>query len=129
MPLYLFKNVATGEVREILQGMNDTHVYDGKDGSEVGLWVRTFTVPRASIDTKADPFSESDFKKVTDKGGVKVGDLFDLSAELSEKRADIAGIDPVKEKFRKDYKAKTGKENLNLMPKTFESPNVKVEYD
>ena len=35
-----------------------------------------------------------------------VGDMWDLSKDMSEKRAKKAGKDPVKEKYFKDYEKK-----------------------
>ncbi len=109
MPLYLYQHPETEEVKEILQGMNDEHVYE-----EGGVkWNRIFTVPQASIDANIDPFSESQFiDKLGVKGG-KVGETWDRAAEMSAKRAAQAGgVDPVKTKYYKDYAAKRkGKEH------------------
>ena len=65
MPLYLYENKKTGEVLEVLQGMNDTHEYNGEDESEKGLWRRVYVNPNMSTDTKLDPFSESSFRAST----------------------------------------------------------------
>ena len=55
MPIYIFQNPNTGETKEIVQKMNDLHVYK-EDGV---LWNRLFTIPQASIDTDIDPLSQS----------------------------------------------------------------------
>lgn len=125
MPSYIYKNPETEEYVEVVQSMNDEHVFS-KDGVK---YQRVFTVPNAAITTRIDPFSQSQFARATDKNGT-MGDLFDRSAEMSSKRADLnGGVDPVKEKYFKDYEKKTkGKKHLASLPKTIETPNIKAEF-
>lgn len=108
MPLYLYKNPLTDEVKEVFQGMNDEHVYS-EDG--VG-WQRVWTSPQATIDSRFDPFSEKDFVKKTASAGT-LGDLWDRSKEWSEKRADKIGAeDPVRKKYFKEFsKTRKGKKH------------------
>jgi hypothetical protein len=108
MPLYIYHHPDDeNKVVEIYQGMNDSHEYI-VDGIK---WKRIFTKPNAAIDTKVDPYSAKDFVKATNKKGT-VGELMDRSKELSEKRKDKEGIDPVKEKIYDDYQKSTGKEHM-----------------
>jgi hypothetical protein len=129
MPLYLYENTETGEVLEVLQGMNDTHEYHGKDGSEKGLWRRVYVNPNMSSDTKLDPFSSDSFKASTVGKNDTYGQLFERSAEASEMRAaKNGGVDPVKQKYYEDYKKKTnGKlhpsEQKDKFKKTIEKAN------
>ena len=109
--------------------MNDTKVYNGKDGTEVGKWRRVYTSPNASIDTKIDPFSRKQFVDKTGNKKGTLGDLWDRSAELSKERTEIAGHDEVKEKFLKDYKKDTGKEHFSTLGKTIEHNGFKVSFD
>ena len=62
-----------------------------------------YTVPQASIDTQIDPNSPSEFKR---KAKGNLGDIWDQSAEASEKRTKQQGEDPVKKQFFKDYSTK-----------------------
>ena len=104
MPIYSYKHPKTGKVKEIVQSMNEPHVY-----SEKGVaWERLWTIPQAAIDTKTDAFSQNDFtKKVTAAKGT-IGDVWARSAEWSERRAAKAGgVDPIKEKTFTDYEKKT----------------------
>ena len=129
MPLYLYENKETGEVLEVLQGMNDTHEYHGEDGSEKGLWRRVYVNPNMSTDTKLDPFSSSSFRASTVGKNDTYGQLFERSAEASEMRAaKNGGVDPVKQKYYDDYKKKTnGKlhpgEQKDKFKKTIEKAN------
>jgi predicted nucleic acid-binding Zn ribbon protein len=125
MPLYLYQNTETEEVIEVLQGMNDKHEYFDAEGKE---WKRVFTVPTASIDTKINPFSSNDFVNKTSNKKGTVGDMMDLSSELSQKRADQTGSeDPVKRKLFTDYEKKVGKKHLMDKKTSFETAKVKVE--
>ncbi len=111
MPIYLFQNPETDEVAEVVLGMNDPKVYQN-DGVN---WVRIFTIPNASIDTQVDPHSAKDFVKATNKKGT-IGDLFDRSAELSEKRKEKIGHDPLKEKYYENYsKTRKGKKHPDVI--------------
>lgn len=86
--------------------MNEPKVYNGPDGTQVGLWKRVWLKPQATIDTHCDPHSESDFVKVTKKKGV-MGSLWDRSSDLSEARAQKnGGVDPVKEAFYANWSKK-----------------------
>lgn len=106
MPAYLFEHIKTGEVHEVFYHMNDTKDYAGPDAREPGLWRRVWTKPRASFDTRVDPYSAKDYLKATARDG-KVGDLWDRSKEMSLKRAEKeGGTDPVRRQFFADYSAK-----------------------
>jgi predicted nucleic acid-binding Zn ribbon protein len=128
MPLYLYQNEKTGEIREILQSMNEVHEYNGEKGSEKS-WKRIFTIPQASIDTKQDPFSTNDFLDRTKSKKGTYGNMLDYSKELSEKRASVmGGVDPVKQNYYKEYsKNRRGAKHPDTFKKTFETKNVKIE--
>ena len=127
MPIYVYKHPEEEEYREVFQGMNDEHIY-----SEGGVeWQRVFLSPNASIDSSIDPFSKQQYMDATHNKKGTLGDAMDLSAELSAKRAEkMGGKDPVKEKFYDNYaKERNGAEHPNRKSRTYESKNVKVDYD
>ena len=107
MPTYIYQHPQSKEIIEVSQKISDTHEYTDEKGVK---WNRVFTVPNASIPnlTRIDAGSEEDFMKKTQGSGGTVGDLFDMSAELSQKRQQDqgTGTDPVKQKFFKDYSSK-----------------------
>ena len=107
MPLYLYENEETGEVLEVLQGMNELHEYHGINGREKGLWRRVFVNPQLSFATDTDDTSSKSFIKGSRNKNYTYGDLFDKSAEASAKRADRYGKDPIKEKQYADYNKMT----------------------
>lgn len=103
MPIYLYEHPRTKEIKEIVQSVHDKHEY-----IESGIkWNRVFTIPQVGIDSKLDSYStEKDFVEKTKNKKDSVGDLWDRSRELSEKRKKIYGKDPVKEKYFKDWSKK-----------------------
>tara|TARA_Y100001963_G_C6793879_1_gene457415 strand:+ start:24566 stop:24913 length:348 start_codon:yes stop_codon:yes gene_type:complete len=105
MPLYVFKNPNTSEVIEVVQSMKEEHVYIDAEGLE---WERVWVNPNMAIDTDIDPFSEKDFaEKTKNQKNSTVGELWDQSRELSEKRAKVTGgEDPVRKKYEKDWSKK-----------------------
>lgn len=102
MPYYIYEHPETKEQKEVFQTMKEDHIYVDQDGVK---WNRVFLSCNASIDTRVDPFSEKDFIKATNKKGT-FGDLMDRSAEMSETRKNKEGVDPVQEKYYKDYSKK-----------------------
>jgi|TARA_R100000084_G_scaffold109117_1_gene74086 hypothetical protein len=128
MPIYVYKHPEQEEYREVFQGMNDEHVY-----SEGGVeWQRIFLSPNASVSTSIDPFNRQQYIDATYQKKGTVGDMMDLSAELSAKRAEkTGGKDPIKEKFYDNYaKERGGAEHPQRMREQgYESKNVKVDYD
>ena len=129
MPLYIYLNESTNEYREILQGMNDPHEYFGETDEVNEPWQRVFTIPNASIDTQIDPFNSNQFVDRTGSKKGSYGDMLDYSSEMSQRRADQAGgVDPVKEKYFKEYsKKRKGAKHFEQM-KTFENKGIEVKY-
>lgn len=126
MPIYVYKHPEKEEYEEVLQGMSEKHTYS-KDGVE---WERVFLSPNASVSTSVDPFSPNSFIEKTGNMKGTVGDMMDLSAELSEKRASQSkdGKDPVKKKYFEEYsKARKGAKHPDAMKK-FETDRVEVDY-
>jgi hypothetical protein len=107
--------------------MNEEHIYIDGFGVE---WKRVYFAPNASIDSNIDPFSQRQFTDST--GGKKgtVGDMLDYSEEMSQRRAEKSGgSDPVKQKYFNDYASKRNGQRHIAEKKTYESKNVKVDYD
>lgn len=103
MPVYIYKNPKTEEIKEIVQSVHDKHEY-----SENGLkWERVFTLPQVNTQEKLNENStEKDFARVTGSQKGSVGDLWDRSKELSDKRKKIYGEDKVKKKYFEDWSKK-----------------------
>ena len=128
MPLYVYKHPEKEEYIEVLQGMNDEHVYSS-DGVE---WERQFTSPEISSQKIVNPWDSNAFVNQTGDSKGTIGDLMDRSAELSEMRAkENGGVDPIKDKKFKEYSKIRG--GLKDPPdpsskKTIENKHVKVKF-
>ena len=106
MPQYLYKNPKTGKIKEVIQGINEEHKYS-EDGVD---WLREFTVPNAEIDAKISPWSESQFSDKVYNSKGSYGDVVDRAAEMSRKRTEKEGKDPIKDKYFDNYaKIRKGK--------------------
>ena len=104
MPYYTFLNEKTNETKEIFFHMDEDKKYIDDSGY---AWVRVFNNPNASIDTKVDPNSFREFSdKICNKKNIKMGDLWEESKRLSERREQKMGKDPLREKAIKDYEKK-----------------------
>lgn len=105
MPIYIYLNPKTGVTKEVIQRMTEPHIYS-ENGEQ---WQRIFHTAQISTDTNWDAMDSKNFveRSRTKKG--KLGDLWEKSAELSEKREKIIGKDPIKEKFLKNWEKKRKK--------------------
>lgn len=129
MPVYIYKNPETEEYIEVVQTMLEDHVYFDSDGLE---WKRVFTIPNASIDSQIDPYSSKEFIQKTENKKGTIGDMMDYSKEMSLSRADKnGGIDPVKEKYYKDYSSKRkGAKHIDQMKSEMNNnKHVKIDFD
>ena len=103
MPTYIYQNPKTGEIIEICQSINDEHKYIDAKKLE---WNRVFTPLQINADLLNPLSSEKEFVQYTKNRKGTIGDLWDKSRELSEKRQKAYGKDPVKESFMKKWSSK-----------------------
>ena len=126
MPIYVYKHPEEDLYEEVVQGMNDPHIFS-KDGIE---WQRVFLSPNAAISTADDPFNGNSFVEKTANMKGTFGDMMDYSAELSERRSEErGGEDPMKKKLFKDYEKRVGKKHIEDKSKSFENKDLKVDFD
>lgn len=118
MPLYSYKHPEKEEYIEIVQTMNEEHVYVDEQGIQ---WQRVFLIPNAAISSKIDG-SQENFNSYFDNKKGTLGDAFDASKEAAEKRTKIYGHDPVQKEFFKDYSAK--RKGLKHIKDTPDTQNV-----
>jgi len=104
MPIYLYQNPKTKEIKEIAQSIHDKHEYT-EDNIK---WNRIFTVPEVNTQDKLTAESSAKkFSEITGKQKGTIGDLWDRSKELSEKRKKLyGGEDPVKKKYYSEWSKK-----------------------
>ena len=127
MPIYVYKNPKTNESIEVIQSMTEDHVYIDEDGLE---WKRVFIPSQLNTEASIDPWSNSDFVEKTRDTKGSYGDMIDRSSELSEKRANQnGGVDPVRQKYFKDYSKKRNgaKHPKDNKKKVYENKHVKID--
>jgi thymidylate synthase len=124
MPIYLFKNPKTGKVVSIFQQMNENHTY-----SEDGIkYERIFTVPNAQIDADIDIDSSEKFIEKTGKMKGTLGEIWDYSQELSDKRAERNdGVDPVRQKAEEKYSKKRRGMKYKSRVNPSEMPKIQLD--
>jgi len=127
MPMYIFSNPKTKEVKEVFFHMEDDKKYIDEDGLE---WNRELSSPQLNTQGGIDPWSNSDFVNKTADSKGTLGDLMDRSKELSDQRAkEHGGVDPLKKKYYENYsKERKGAKHLDEVKKTYENKNVKIEF-
>ena len=124
MPIYIFQNPKTKEVVEIVQRMDEIHSYTNEYGIE---YVRLYTIPNCSIDSKIDAYSSKDFAEKTRNKKGTIGDLLNKSKELSEKRGGQSN-DPVLKTFLSSYEKEKGvKHSLQIKNEKIEKANKKLK--
>ena len=129
MPVYVYKHPKTEEVIELIQGMNDEHIYVDEKGVE---WKRVFLSSQLKTESSIDHWNSNDFVEKTRYSKGSYGDMLDRSAELSEKRAkDYGGEDPLKKKYFENYskQRKGAKHPKDPTKKSTLPKNIKVDYD
>lgn len=127
MPMYTFQHPETEETIDVFFGMNDDKKHIDEDGTE---WSRVLHSPQVSMSSDIDHWSNDDFVNKTGSMKGTVGDLLDKSAELSAKRADESGgVDPLKKEYYKKYSEERKGAKHPDEKKTYESKNVKIEFD
>lgn len=124
MPIYLFKNPKTGNIVSVFQQMNEEHVY-----SENGIKCeRVFTVPNAQIDADIDVDSSEKFIEKTGKMKGTLGEIWDYSQELSNKRAEKnGGVDPVRQKAEEKYSKKRRGMKYKSRVNPSEMPKIQLD--
>lgn len=126
MPLYTFMHPKTEETIDVFFHMSDDKLYTDENGTE---WIRQYFSPELNTTGKTDPWNSKQFVEKTGRTTGKVGDMLDLSQEMSKERASQnGGVDPVKEKYYKNYsKERNGAIHEDKKPKSFENKHVKID--
>ena len=127
MPMYTFQHPKTEETIDVFFGMNDDKIHIDEDGVE---WKRVLHSPQLNTTASIDPWSNSDFVNKTANTKGTLGDLMDRSSELSAQRAqENGGVDPIKEKYYKKYSEERKGAIHPDKKKSYESKNVKIDFD
>lgn len=127
MPLYVYKHPNKEDYIEVVQSMNEKHIYVDDSGLE---WERVWINPQLNTDANINPFDNNHFVNKTGNMKVSYGDMLDYSKELSEKRKSMhGGTDPVQQKYFKEYSKQRNGAKHNDELKQNLSKNKKFKID
>jgi hypothetical protein len=115
MPEYIYKHPEREEYIELIQSVNDEHVFHDEDGLK---WDRSYTPINFSTHSKIDAFDKVAFTDKTGKMKGTYGDMLDYSKELSIEREERLGYDPVKKSYFEKYEKEVGNKHVEDKPKT-----------
>lgn len=109
MPVLDFQDPSTGKTISVLVPLTapdkDRHEQIGDDGK---VYKRVYSAPLAARDTRSTEASKDEFRRITDKNGIKLGEMYELAAEMSARRAERNGVDEVKEQYYRNYERENG---------------------
>tara|TARA_Y100000361_G_C11129466_1_gene328002 strand:+ start:227 stop:637 length:411 start_codon:yes stop_codon:yes gene_type:complete len=129
MPNYVFKHPDKDIYEEVFFHMKDEpKEYIDEEGLK---WQRVWSLPQLNTVGQINHWDNADFVNKTANKKGSYGDMLDLSAELSDKRAkDHGGIDPIKQDYYKKYSEKRGgKKHLQEVKENIEKGNKGVNVD
>lgn len=138
MPVHEFVNESTGKTVEVYVPINAPTSEHHTQMIEGVAYKRVYSAPLAAVDTSHGDATKEDFKRLTtNKKGLTVGQMWEMSAEMSQHRADKnGGVDTVKESFYKNYEKEVGKphpdiekkEKLKAANDHLRKMGIKIEY-
>ena len=110
MPVYTFEEPESGKIISVLVTLDrpdkERHEQIGDDGK---VYKRVYAAPMAATNTSIGEASKEDFRRMTtDKKGMKVGDLWTISAEMAAHRKDKEGVDRVQEGYYRKFERENG---------------------
>ena len=115
MPIYTFQHPKSGKVVEVIQRMSEPHVYvDAKNVT----WIRIFSNPQVAFNTILSATDSKTFVEKTRGKNYSLGQMWDLSAELSAKREGASGVDEIRVKAESTYKNRTQQDHPHSKKKS-----------
>lgn len=131
MPCFDFQHEPTGEIITVLVHHTEPdearhqQIQDGK------VYKRVYSAPLAAVDmgTRHGDGTLADFNRITaSKKGLKVGDSWEISAEMSERRKQLQGVDPVQEAYYAKHQQETGEKHPDVKQReSVERSNAKLK--
>lgn len=115
MPTYSFTHQESGETIDLyldLKQPPEAYRQQVRDGK---VFKRVYEVPGMSINSIMKDDTKEEFARVTDKRDITVGQMAEVSKEMSVKRAAREGSDAVQEVFYKDYEKRIGVKHKDVV--------------
>ncbi len=114
MPVHSFRSPDGKETSILVSIHADVHEHQVQiiDGVE---WKRVYDgAPLAAIDTRVGDATRADFRKITEKRGITIGEMQDEAAAMAAHREEKQGQDPVTERYYANYEKEMGDKHANV---------------
>lgn len=116
MATHQFIHEESGEIIEVRVPTDAPIVQHQRQEIDGKVYKRVYSAPLAAKDTRFGDCSATDFRrKTTDKAGLKVGDMWEISAEMSERRKQRQGHDPVLEQHYANHEKEYGEKHPDVV--------------
>lgn len=104
MPVYDFHHAETNHTISVLVPLTATDKERAQQVQDGKVYKRVYAAPLAAKDLNPKDGTLSDYRRTTGEKNLTVGEAWEASREMSERRAaQHGGKDPVKEQFYRDY--------------------------
>lgn len=126
MPVYSFASLEGKEISVLVRldepdKARQVQIVDGV------TYKRIYSAPLAAVDTVKGSLEQRDFNRVTQNKNLKVGDMWEISQEMSKDRADKnGGYDPVREKMYDKHLKEFGKPHKDVIDRNVKEKTAKV---
>lgn len=126
LPSYEFHHAPTNETISVYVGLDEPASARAQQVQGGKLYKRVYAAPLAARDTKLHDGTQTDFTRAVQDKQMTVGEAWEVSKEMSEKRAKLnGGVDPQKEQFYRDYQTKTGGRHADVIKREAKAANEK----
>jgi hypothetical protein len=128
MPTYIYKHPELEEYVEVVQRMNDEHIHFDEEGLQ---WKRVLTTPQVNAERigTINPFDTQKAAEITGRRKGTIGDLWDTSKELSQRREEkIGSEDPVKKTYFEKYQQKNKVKHFYDKPTKIEKNGFSIDF-
>lgn len=117
MPIHQFYHEESGDTIDVYVPASAPTEQHSQQTHEGKVYRRVYAAPLAARDIGYGDGTAADFRRKTsgEKRGLKVGDLWEISAEMSERRKQQQGVDVVKEQHYATYEKEYGEKHPDVM--------------
>lgn len=126
MPVYDYHHEESGKTISVFVPLSATDQERAQQMGEDGnVYRRVYAAPLAAQNMLHGDSTIADFRRATtDKRNLSVGEAWDISREMSERRAaKNGGVDPKKEQFYRDYEKRTKSKHHDVIQREKRAAN------
>lgn len=127
MPVYDYFSEQTGKTVSVLVRLDEPDLARQVQVQDGVTYRRVYSAPAAARDMSKGSLSQADFNRCADGKNLKVGDLWAMSQEMSQERANKnGGRDPVKEKMYDKHLKEYGKPHTDVIHRNVKEKTAKI---